>query len=56
LLDARAEFPHAAAHIVSLDLTPPRELPQGIRWHAAGAWLLDAEQALGEPDAPQARP
>jgi predicted AAA+ superfamily ATPase len=47
LLDAREEFPHAAAHVISLDLMPPRELPTGIQWHAAGAWLLGAQAALG---------
>lgn len=46
LLDAREEFPHASAHVVSLDLVPPRELPEGIQWHAAGAWLLGALAAL----------
>ncbi|WP_157264371.1 hypothetical protein [Azohydromonas aeria] len=47
LLDAREDVPHAAAHVISLDLMPPRELPEGIQWHGAGAWLLGGQAALG---------
>jgi hypothetical protein len=40
LLEARREHPRATMNLVVLDTEEPRDLPRGIRWHAASDWLL----------------
>ena len=46
LLNAASEYPRATLHLIGLEPEIPAELPPGIIWHAASAWLL-GPQPLG---------
>ena len=40
LASARALHPQALCQLITLDATPPRELPEGVAWWPAARWLL----------------
>ncbi len=40
LLEARGEYPNAILQLISLEPEPPADLPSGITWQPATAWLL----------------
>ncbi len=40
LLAARKEHRRATSHVISLEPDAPRELPKGVAFHSAAAWLL----------------
>jgi uncharacterized protein len=44
LLEAGAEHKGATRHLVCLDTESPRDLPRGIVFHSASAWLLGEAQ------------
>jgi hypothetical protein len=42
LASAMRENKGVSAHIIGLDVTPPADIPAGVRSHAADEWLLTA--------------
>ena len=40
LLAAHEDHPSGDLHLITLDLSPPADLPPGVAWHWAAGWLL----------------